>query len=446
MLRTQLAPPATFGGVTEFALPAPLREPNAPTVAPDGSVWFAEQSVAGLAHFYPDNRTLVEYAWPYGYPAPPSPGGVCGDKTSVWGLALWNGKVWASDTTGNQLVSLDPSSGKLAATKVPTNGSFPYTLTPGPNNTLWVTELFASKIGELSSNGTLREYPLPGGIDATPSQLIFTNSTTGYYADVGRGLNGGGVYSFNPNHFSPTLVGGQKLTEPSSLTIGSGALWVALHGSSSVGSYNFTTKAWSYYPTTPVPWNTTTLPYFVNADDSSVWVNEHFGNRMARIVPATNSITEYSEANRSVNGSLIGNALTFAVGGGRAWFAELTGNVLGYVDASYTPGFSTSIAGNSTLAINRGSSASVDLVIHDTTHQGALTLSFADSETLISRPSNLTFTAPTNSLSPPAGGDSTIRVTIAASQSLKPGTYYAILTATDGLTFKSSFLKIVVPA
>ena len=51
---------------------------------------------------------------------------------------------------------------------MPTDGSFPYTLTPGPNNTLWFTELFSSKIGELSANGTLHEYPLPGGVDANP--------------------------------------------------------------------------------------------------------------------------------------------------------------------------------------------------------------------------------------------------------------------------------------
>ena len=445
ILRTQLASPVTFGGVTEFTLPAPLRAPNAPTVAPDGSVWFAEQSVPGLAHFYPDNRTLVEYAWPYDYPAPPSPGGICGEKTSVWGVALWDGKVWASDEAGNQLVALEPSSGAVTTARIPSNGSFPYTLTPGPGDTLWVTEIGVSKIGELGSNGVLREFQLPGGIDATPSQIAFPNSTTGYYSDVGRGVDGGGVYAFKPDNFAPALVGGQKLTDPSSLAIGSGALWVALHGSSSVGSYNFTTKAWSYYPTTPVNWNPTTLPYFVDANGSAVWLNEHYGNRMAKIVSSTNSLTEYSESNQATNGSLIGNALTFSLGGGRAWFAELTGNVLGYADSSFSPGFFTTISGNSTLVVERGSSASVNLVVHDTTHEGALNLSFADSESLTSTPRNLSFSAPASSLSPPLGGESSIKVTVSASQSLKPGTYFAILTATDGLTYESSFLKIVVP-
>jgi streptogramin lyase len=455
VVRTQLAPPTTIGGITEFALPTPLRDPNAPTVAPDGSIWFGEQSVAGLAHFYPGNRTLVEYALPYSYPAPPSTDGLCGNKSDVWGVTLWDGKVWESDTTGNQLVALDPSTGQFSTVKIPTNSSYPYTLTPGPNNTLWFPELFGAKIGELSSNGTLREYLLPGGVDAAPVQIIFANSTTGFYSDVGEaGADNGGIYSFNVDHFAPVLVGGQKLSEPASLTLASGALWVALHGSSSVASYSFATKSWSYYPTSYVTWDNspvTTLPYFVQANGSEVWLNEHYGNRIAMIDPATGSLTEYSESSQPVNGSTIDNTLTFALGDGRAWFTEWTGNAVGYVNPDYNPGFSTKIDGNSTVVLDRGSSATVDLSVGVGAGSRNVTFAFADSETLTSKPSNITFSADPGSLSAPqpgAGGGpeaNAVVVTISASQSLKPGVYYAILTATDGLTYESSYLKIAVP-
>jgi streptogramin lyase len=446
VLTTQLAPPTTVGGLTEFALPTPIRSPSAPAVAPDGSVWFAEESVPALAHFYPGNRTLVEYPWPFPYSTPPSPGGLCGEKTSTWGVVLSDGKVWATDSSGNQLVALDPSTGAFSTVKIPTESVFPYTLTPGPNGTLWFTELFTGELGELSQNGTVRQYPVPGGASAEPAQIIFANSTTGYYSAVWASSPlGGGVYSFNTTHFAPQLLGGQHLIDPNSLTMGSGALWVALHGSSSVASYNLTTKAWSYYPTTPIAWAETTLPYFVEANGSSIWLNEHYGNRMAVIDPASDSLTEYSESSQVTNGTTIGNTLTFGVGGGRAWFAELTGNVLGYVDASYSPGFYTTIAGNATVVVDRGSSASVDLVVHDTTRQGALTLSFADSEGYTSTPSNITYSVASTSVSPPVGGESTVPVTVAALPSLSPGTYTAILTATDGLTYESSFLRIVVP-
>ncbi len=392
----------------------------------------------------------MEYAWPFNYKAPSASGGVCGNKTDIWGVALWDGKVWVSDTTGNHLVALDPSNGQFSTVKLPTNSSYPYTLTPGPNDTLWVAELLGAKLGELFHNCTLREYTLPGGANAAPTQVVFANSTTGFYDDVGEaGAGNGGIYSFNVDHFAPVLVGGERFNSPSSVALTSGALWVALHGESSVAGYNFTTKSWSYYPTSYVLWDgspVTTLPYFVSGNGSEAWVNEHYGNRIAMIDPRNGSLTEYSESDHPVDGTTITSALTFALGDGRAWFTEWFANRLAYVDPSYDPGFYTSIVGNSTLVVDRGSSASVDLVVHDTTHQGALNLTFADSESYISKPTNLTFSVPSTSVSPQAGTELHLTVTVSASQSLKPGTYYAILTATDGLTYKSSFVTIVVPA
>ncbi len=390
----------------------------------------------------------MEYAWPFDYATPPNTGGVCGNKSDIWGIALWDGKVWASDTTGNQLVGLDPSTGQFSTLKLATSSSYPYTMTPGPNNTLWFPELFSSKLGEVSSNGTLHEYSLPGGLNAAPTQVVFANSTTGFYDDVGEaGAANGGIYEFNVDHFAPVLVGGKVLNEPSSITLTGDSMWVALHGSSSVGSYNFTTKSWSFYPTSYVTWDgsaVTTLPYFVKANGSDIWVNEHYGNRMALIDPSTGSLVEYSESSHPVTGSTIVSALTFALGDGKAWFTMWAANGLGYADPTYSPGFYTSISGNNAVTVIPGSTTSTTLVVHDTTHQGALNLTFSDSEALDSKPSNLTFSVPSASVSPPAGGQSTVSVSVTASASLQPGTYWAILTATDGLTYESSFLEIVV--
>ena len=94
--------------------------------------------MAALGHFYPGNRTLVEYAWPYNYSTPPNTGGFCGNKSDISGVTLWDGKVWVTDTSGNQLVALDPSTGQFSTVKIPTSTAYPYTLTLGPNNTLWI--------------------------------------------------------------------------------------------------------------------------------------------------------------------------------------------------------------------------------------------------------------------------------------------------------------------
>jgi len=450
MVKVQLPSPTKFGGVTEFSLPSPLTNPAAPAVAPDGSVWFAEQTIPGLAHLFPGNGTLVEYAFPGSYYAPTSYGDICSEKSATWGVALWDGKVWASDVAGNQLVSLDPSTGNSSTVKLPSSDSFPYTLTVGPDHNLWFTELFSGKLGEVSSNGSLTEYQVPQvtkGQMPEPAQIVFANSTVGYYSAIGGGgLEAGGVYSFDLPRFAPSLVGGQMLTAPTSVTLADGALWVALHGSSSVGAYNFSTEGWSYFPTSPVSYVPTTLPYFVNASGDSVWVNEHYGNRMAVIDPVKDSLVEYDEARTPVNASTIGNAVTFGYGDGRAWFAESSGNVIGYVDSAFDPGFSTSISGNDTVVVDRGSSATVDLVVHDTSHMGPLAISFADSESFTSSPSNITYSALSTSVTLPKGGESVVPVTVTALQSLKPGAYTAIFTATDGTTYESSFVNIVVPS
>jgi streptogramin lyase len=461
VLRTQLTHSMTFGGVTEYALPVPNRNPNSLAVATDGSVWFAEQTSPALAHFYPNNGTLIEYALPYKYSTSPPIGGVCNTETSFWGVAFWEGKVWTGDAMGNQLIGLDPVNDQVTTIHVPTASAFPYTLTPGPNDTLWFTELFADKLGEVTQSGTVHEYSLHGGADAEPAQIVFANATTGYYDEVGSsGPQNGGVYSFNLTDFAPTLVGGKHLTDPSSLTMASDAIWVALHGSSSVAAYNLTTKSWSYYPTSYVVWGgnaVTTLPYFVQGDGSHVWLNEHYGNRIAMIDPANGSLAEYAESTvPNLNGSTIGNTLTFAVGGGRAWFVEWTGNILGYVKTDYEPGFATSIGGDTTVSLPAGSSTTVNLLVRRTSAGGdesgggaknsTLTMNFADNETLTSKPGNITFSVPSGLLDLGAGSVANVTITISATSSVAPGTYAATVGVTDGLTYESSFLNIVVKA
>jgi hypothetical protein len=50
-----------------------------------------------------------------------------------------------------------------------------------------------------------------------------------------------------------------------------------------------------------------------------VWFNEHFGNRMAVFDLPDKTLTEYSLSDPAAgNMSQIDNALTFALGGGRA--------------------------------------------------------------------------------------------------------------------------------
>jgi len=247
-MRSQLRP-LTFGAVTKFLLPSPGRSPNAITVAHDGSVWFGEMALPGVGHLF-SNGTLIEYQWPFNYT---EPGGDCSSKTFTWGVALWNGMVWASDTAGNQLVGLNPTNGSVVTAKIPTNQSFPYALTTAPDNeSLWFPEIEASRLGQLSLNGTITEHIVANG-KGTAAQVVFANSALGYCVNVGGvpGKAPPSVFSFIPDHFASSqaeIGGNTTLYSPDSIALGRGGLWLAQHGASSVIFYSFRDRNWTIYP------------------------------------------------------------------------------------------------------------------------------------------------------------------------------------------------------
>ncbi len=438
-----------FEAVTKFQLPSPGRDPNAITVAPDGSVWFGEQGIPGVGHLYP-NATLVEYAWPFNYSSSSDGAYSCSSyRTDIWGIALWNGNVWASDASRNQLVVLDPRTGSVTALKLPLNNSFPYTMTVGPdNNSLWFTELSSSRIGRVFTNGTLVEYPLiQEGKTEVPAEITFVNSTLGYYVNIGgvTGSSKSAVYSFNPQRFSPQMVGGSgTFLSPDSMAASNNGLWIDEHGPSSIAFYNLTANQVTRYPTSSINYTNTVLPYFVKSNDSFVWFNEHYGNRMARLDLSHGKLTEYAESNPPPsNASQIDNALTFALGKDRAWFTEWTANYVGFVNASYQPTFSARLAGGTaTIGLKPGESANVTLTV-DGRSSRPLSLQFSDSESLGAVPRNITMTASTKGISS-LNGVANITITIRAKPGILPGNYALVLTVSDGLILQSDYVFLHV--
>ena len=442
VLKSQLSS-VSFGAVTKFKLPSPDRNPNGVIVAPDGSVWFGEQTIPGVGHIFP-NGTLVEYAWPFSYPTQSGSGQGCSPKTEIWGITLWNGNVWAADTAGNQIVGLTPASDSFQTIKLRQNDSYPYSLTIDPENSLWFTELFASKIGRVDLNGTLHEYSLPGGNRGVPSAIVFVNKTLGYYSDAGQaGAGNGGVYSFNPDHFSPELVtGGRKLNLPTSLALSHGGVWLALHGSSQIAFYDFTQRAWKSYPTSTVTYVKTTLPYFIESNGSTIWFNEHYGNRMAMVDPDKSQLTEYSLSKPpATSGSDIDNALTFALGRGRAWFTEWTANYVGFVDMGYRPTFSVSVD-NSTLSLASGDTKSVTVTLSGQS-PNPLALKFSDSESFTGTSKNINISTDQQSI-PSLNGQERITVHIQAGTQLSAGPYTIAITGSDGLISRSTYIELSV--
>jgi streptogramin lyase len=423
-----------FGGVTKFRLRGD-KFPNGITTLSDGSVWFGEQNVPGLAHLY-SNGTMLEYAWPFTY----SP-----STTSIWGVVQWNGRIWASDALGGQIVSLDPSNAALYVLKLSEAAAFPYTITVGPDGALWFTELFVSKIGRIDAQCKLEEFALPQNFGGTPTQIEFENDTLGYYLDGGNVSTGmGTLLSFNPKQFSPQPVDGAfNLRAPSSLKLGSNGIWVAQHTSSAVAFYSFREDSWVFYPTSPVSYEDTTLPYFVATNGSQVWFNEHYANRMAMIDTQQSLLTEYSLSNPPASRIIgIDNALTFSLGEGKNWFTELTANYVGYVDASYMPTYKISRVSSSNIELKPGASANLTFTVIGESNS-PIAIQFADTENVTGRPQRILMTSNLTVIES-LNGRQTVLVKVTADRSLKIGNYMLLVTFTDGLINQGAYLRLNV--
>jgi streptogramin lyase len=445
----------SFGAVTTFSLPAPERWPNGIAVASDGSVWFGEEAVPALAHFYPTNGTLVEYSFPGAYKSTFSGAYDCADKTDIWGVALWDGRVWATDSAQDRLVGLDPTNDAFEVVSLAASDSLPYTLTPGPGDTLWFTQINSGQIGTLFANGTVAEHSVSvpehlNGTSATvnapgvPAQIVFANSSLGYYVDASPLISGSAVFAFNPEDFRPQPVGqgNESLADPDSISLGDGGVWLAQHGDSSLAFENLKSGNWTLFPTSSVGYVGTTLPYFVETNGSIVWFNEHFGNRMAVVDSSGKTLTEYSLSDpAAVNMSQIDNALTFALGGGRAWFTESTSDAIGFVNASYRPSFSISANESSVLSVQRGDSSNVQVDLLGNS-SSPISIQLSDSSSTASG-ANVTMQTDKNELSSLAGNQS-LDVSVHVGAGAAPGRYTLLITATDGLISRSVYVELSV--
>ena len=435
--------------LTEWQLPGFDRYPNAVVEAPDGSVWFGEQSVPGIAHFFPDNGTLIEYAWP---PSAPTIQGSCPFKASIWGIALWNGMVWATDGNGNVVVGLNPANRSFVILALPQPGSAPYTLTPGPDGALWFTALSQTPfIGRVSPSLTVSMYPVFNEPDEIPSDIQFVNSSYAYFTALSlKGPTPSGVYSFDPERVSggviPTRVGGNvMLTDATSVaSSSSGTVWVVQHSTSNLWGFEPATQEWMVYPTSTESYTDTTLPYFVRTSGSVVWFNEHYANRIAELNPyPIGTLTEYSESNPpATNFAQIQNDLTIASAPDGLWFTSMTGNYVGFVNATYQPSFSVSVQGPNSLTLSPGENVTIQLKVDGSWNRG-LQLSFSDSESYTSLPSLIGIGSNTTALQPGTGQER-LTVELSIAKSMAPGRYTVGVTASDGLILQTAYVFVSV--
>jgi len=444
----------TFGAVTEYSLPGNDTWPSAITAAPDGSVWFAEQAVPGVAHLYPGNGTIVQYAWP-GYKTPTLAN--CFPTAVSSGIALWNGRVWSADEFANMIFGVRPSDGSVVSINSTGEASYPYWVAVGPDGDLWITfDNTPASLGRIFPNLTMSIISLSGTGEDSPLQIDFVNSSYALLAAINLSQNAttkgcvcnGHVYSFDPSTvgstITPSAVGfGYNLVLPTSASYSTGGVWVAQHYASSVVGYGFNTGTWTQYPTSRVQWTNTTLPLMVAANGSEVWFNEHYANKIALLNPGGGTLTEFDESNPPpTTYAGIQNDEYIAVAGGRLWLSSMTGNYVGFVNAGYKPSFGLAVTGSNAVSIAPGGSSSLNISVSGS-WTAPMNVSVSDSENYAAAPTLISIT-PSVTAVPTGGGSYDLGVGIAVSQSAEAGEYTVAVTVADGLIQQTAYIFVTV--
>jgi virginiamycin B lyase len=203
---------APDGGLASFALATPVVKLGRLATAPDGAVWFAEESADSLTRLK-DGAFTRHVVGPAGV----GPFGVAVDaRGAVWGTlpranrlvriaaggdiaefepptraALLgdvavapDGAVWFLEMQANKIGRL--AAGRFDEFAVPTRSAGLTALAVAPDGAVWFTELRGQRLGRLR-DGVIVEFPLPDGA-ARPFGIAVDGGGNVWYTNLGGAL------------------------------------------------------------------------------------------------------------------------------------------------------------------------------------------------------------------------------------------------------------------
>jgi virginiamycin B lyase len=131
--------------------------------------------------------------------------------------------VWWTGKGGDVIGRLDPTGARMQLYPLPPHSGHasPIYIAPGPNNDMWFTELDGSRIGRITEDGHIDEFPTPSA-SSRPIALVshggkvwFTEESRHAYADIDAAGN-------ITEHPLP-----RPDAQPTGIAFdGSGALWI----------------------------------------------------------------------------------------------------------------------------------------------------------------------------------------------------------------------------
>ncbi|MBK9964401.1 MAG: hypothetical protein IPP07_05665 [Holophagales bacterium] len=151
--------------VTDYFVAPPGSGGGGIAGGPDGNVWFTGVGGSSIHRVTPDGL-VTRYVLPHDEATPgPGPYGI---------VAGPDGKMWFTETYmaawgGNKIGRIDPASGSITEFPLPTPDAHPSGIAVGSDGALWFTEPGASKIGRITTSGSITEFPVSAAASAITS-------------------------------------------------------------------------------------------------------------------------------------------------------------------------------------------------------------------------------------------------------------------------------------
>ena len=241
----------------------------------DGRVWFTDPPSERIGYLEPETGHTTYIATP-----PLEPVGV---ESRLMFIAA-PGDVWVAAAAKDTILRYDPDTGMFDVYNTGL-GSFPFSVTAGPDGNVWFTASGGGFIGMISPDtGEIRTYAPEGGL-ASPEFILFVDGVAWISEHTGEGLA-----RFDPLTES---FGKIPLNVDGGLPYGSvldpyGNIWVAQHVVDALSVYNPATGG---QRTVEIPTEGSFVQFGVSDGEGRLWFVEQQTERLTHIavsdVPST---------------------------------------------------------------------------------------------------------------------------------------------------------------
>jgi virginiamycin B lyase len=226
-------------------------------VAPDDTVWFAEQTANYIGHYVPSTGRFVLYPLPW-LPDPLHHGQRRSLSSAPNELALdGQGGVWFTEFNANRLGRLDPRSGHIrhyplsAQARVQT--LYPYGVSIDRHGMVWFTEAGTNQLGRLDPlTGALHLFAVP-----VPTALLMEVATDGQDTIWVTSFTPGLLFRFKPlpgtfTTYRVALNGSERGALYGLLVSRAGDIWLTILAENVIARLDVPAGRFIYYRI-PVP-------------------------------------------------------------------------------------------------------------------------------------------------------------------------------------------------